>query len=354
MREESFNFLQEMIETPSPSGYEQQVQEVIRRWAGRFADHVRTDVHGNVIASRNPDGRPRVMLAGHCDQLGLMVQFIDDDGYLFVDSIGGHDPMVLVGQRVVVWTAKGAVPGVMARKPIHLLARDKEELEKVPKISDQWVDIGAKNKKEAETLVNVGDPITWELKITRMRGDLVAAPGLDDKTGAWVVMEALRLLHRRKMEAAVFAVSTVQEELGLRGATTSAFGIEPDVGIAVDVTFATDHPTMEKKISGEIKLGNGPVIYRGPNINPRVFDLLLSTAREKKIPHQLGGASRPTGTDANAMQLSRAGVATGLISVPNRYMHSPVEVVSLTDLSNCARLLAEFVLRLTAHTDFTP
>jgi len=354
MRQESLDFLREMIETPSPSGYEQPVQKVIRKRVSSFADEVRTDVHGNVIAVKNPEGWPRIMFAGHCDQLGLMVQYIDDEGFLFVNSIGGHDPIVLVGQDVVAWGPKGPIPGVMARKPVHLLAHDDNELKKAPKVSDLWVDLGAKDKKEAETLVSIGDPITWDLRMTEMRNELAAAPGFDDKTGAWVVMETLRLLSRRELDAAVFAVSTVQEEIGLRGATTSAFGIDPQVGIAVDVTFATDHPSMEKKITGEVNLGKGPVIYRGPNINPRVFDLLHGTANSKKIPHQLAGVAKATGTDANAMQLSRAGVATGLVSVPNRYMHSPVEVVSLKDLTNCARLLAEFALSVTKHTDFTP
>jgi endoglucanase len=354
MRAESLNFLRQLVEAPSPSGYEQPAQRVVRDWITPHADEVRTDVHGNVIAVRNPGGFPRVMFAGHCDQLGLMVQHIDDNGFFFVDGIGGHDPIVLVGQNVVVWSRKGPVNGVMARKPVHLLAKDNNELNKAPKISDLWVDIGVKNKKEATTIVDVGDPITWDLKFTELRNGNVAAPGFDDKTGAWVVMEALRLLGSREFEPAVFAVSTVQEEIGLRGATTSTFGIEPQVGIAVDVTFASDHPCMEKKISGEVNLGKGPVIYRGPNINPVVHEMLVKTAKSKRVPHQLKGASRATGTDANVMQISRAGVATGLVSVPNRYMHSPVEVVCLKDLDNCARLLAEFVCLVKNTEDFTP
>lgn len=354
MRTESLDFLRKMVETPSPSGYEQPVQKVVREWVSKFADEVRTDLHGNVIAAKNPKGSPRIMFAGHCDQLGLMVQHIDDEGFIYVNPIGGHDPIVLVGQCVIVWGPKGPIKGVMARKPVHLLARNNDELSKAPKISDLWVDIGVKDKKEAESIVEMGDPITWDLKITELRNDLMAAPGFDDKTGAWVVMEALRILSTRKFDAAVFAVSTVQEEIGLRGATTSAFGVEPQVGIAVDVTHATDHPSMEKKISGEVNLGKGPVIARGPNINPVVYDVMVKTARSKKIPFQLNGQSRATGTDANAIQISRAGVATGLVSVPNRYMHSPVEVISLKDLENCAKLLAEFVMAVTKQTDFTP
>ncbi|NLC58803.1 MAG: M42 family metallopeptidase [Armatimonadetes bacterium] len=352
MRDESLDFLRRVLEAPSPAGYERPVQQVVREWAGRYADEVRTDVHGNVIAALNPEGQPRVMLAGHCDQIALQVQYIDDSGYLFVDQIGGHDVAVILGQHVVVWTRSGPVPGVIARKPIHLMKDDEDK--KPPKLQDLWVDIGAANKEEAQAAVEIGDTVTWVLGMRTLRNDLVAAPAFDDKSGVFVVMEALRLLAGEKFPAAVFAVSTVQEELGLRGAITSPFSVEPKVGIAVDVTFATDHPGVEKKIVGDIALNKGPVLHRGPNINPVVFEHLVAAAKEKGIPYQLNAAPRGTGTDANAMQTSRGGVATALVSIPNRYMHSPVETVSLRDLQHAAELLAAFVLRLTAETDFTP
>jgi endoglucanase len=343
-------FLKNLLETPSASGYEQPVAAVVRDRMKPYADEIETDYHGNVIASLNPQGSPRVMFAGHCDQISFMIQHVDDKGYLFVNAIGGHDMMVVVGQAVTVWADKGPVPGVMARKPIHLLQGDANK----PKMTDLWVDIGAKSKKEAERLVEIGDPVTWRLGMSTLRNDLLVSPGMDDKVGTWVVMEALRLLKGRAFEAAVFAVATVQEEIGLRGAKTSAFGIDPQIGLAVDVTFCTDHPDMDSKQTGEVKLHEGAVITRGPNINPKVCKLLVETAKQKKIPHQLCGESRPTGTDANAIQLNRAGVATGLVSVPNRYMHSPVEVVSARDLEACAKLLAEFVCRVDAETDFRP
>ncbi|HID06189.1 MAG TPA: M20/M25/M40 family metallo-hydrolase, partial [Armatimonadetes bacterium] len=215
-------------------------------------------------------------------------------------------------------------------------------------------ELDAKDKKDAQKLIDIGDPVTFELKMQRLHNNAFASSGLDDKVGTWVIMEALRLLSTKKFDSAVFAVSTVQEELGLRGARTSAFGINPQVGIAVDVTFATDHPEMDKKQVGEIKLHKGPVIYRGPNINPVVYELLLRAAKRRRIPYQLAGVSRATGTDANAIQITRAGVAAGLISIPNRYMHSPVEVASLTDLNNAARLLAAFVELVKKDTDWTP
>jgi tetrahedral aminopeptidase len=241
---------------------------------------------------------------------------------------------------------------VVSRKAPHLLTND--EKNKVPQFQDVWIDIGVKDKKEAETLVSPGDPVTIELTHKEMRNGLFTSPGLDDKVGVWVVMETLRLLKDRKLEAAVFCVSTVQEEIGLRGATTSAYGIHPAVGIAVDVTHATDTPGNEKKQLGETKLGAGPVLFRGPNINPHVHDRLFAAAKARELAVQIRGVPRATGTDANAIQLARDGVATGLVGIPNRYMHSPVEVVSLEDLDSAARLLAEFCASVTANMDWVP
>lgn len=352
MRRASLRFLQDILKAPSPSGYEQPAQAVVRAYASEFADDVRTDVHGNVIASLNASGAPRIMFAGHVDQIGFITQHIDDKGFISFRGIGGHDVAVLLGQRVSVWTKGGPVQGVIARKAIHVLTGD--ERGKVPEMHDLWVDIGAKSKDEAAGIVNIGDPITFELGFGELRNGLAHAPGMDDKVGVWVSIEALRLLDGKTFDASVFAVSTVQEEIGLRGAHTSAFGIEPLAAIAVDVTHATDYPGMDPKRYGEVKIGGGPVVTRGANINPRVFDLLCQVAEKKKIPIQIEAAPGGTGTDANAIQISRSGVATGLVSVPNRYMHSPVEVVALDDLENAAKLLAEFVLAVDASTDFTP
>jgi endoglucanase len=295
------------------------------------------------------------MLAGHCDQLGLLVEYIDDNGYLYVQPIGGWDMQILLGQSLCVWStgrAQGPLNGVVARRAPHLLTAD--EKKKVPEFHDVWIDIGAKDKKEAQELVTIGDPITVMLSYRELRNDLAFAPGMDDKVGVWTVMETLRLMQGRKLHAAVFCVSTVQEEIGLRGATTSTYGVNPHVGIAVDVTHATDTPGNDKKQIGEVGLGKGPVIVRGANINPHVFDRLTDQARTNEIPHQIKAHPRGTGTDANAMQLSREGVATGLIGLPNRYMHSPVEVVSLKDLDAAARLLAEFCGNVTPAMDWTP
>lgn len=352
MHDESHAFLRRLLETPSPSGYERAIQDVVRAWAKPLADEVRTDRHGNVIAVRNPNGQPRIMLAGHCDQIALMVQYIDENGFLYVQPMGGWDMQILLGQFLTVWAKSGPLQGVVSRKATHLLTA--EEKKKVPEFTDIWVDIGVADRKEAEELVSPGDTVTFNLGLHPMRNNLAAAPAMDDKVGVWVVMEALRLLHGRPLKAAVYCVSTVQEEIGLRGAQTSTYGLNPQIGIAVDVTHASDTPNGEKKQLGDVKLGKGPALFRGPNINPRVFDRLFEVARSREIPAQLKGAPRATGTDANAMQLTRDGVATGLVGIPNRYMHSPVETVSLDDLDNAARLLAAFCESVTADMDLTP
>ncbi|MGE5194359.1 MAG: M42 family metallopeptidase [Deltaproteobacteria bacterium] len=352
MEDRAFDFLSDLLTSPSPSGYEQPVQTVVRNYVGGFADEVRTDWHGNVIAAVNPSGSPRIMLAGHCDQIGLMVKHIDERGFVWVDSIGGWDIQMLIGQHMVVWGRNGAVPGVIARKPIHLLSQ--EDRKKVPELKDLWIDIGVKDRDEARQVVSVGDPVTFELGLRKLRNNLAAAPGMDNKVGAWVVMSALQLVATRAAQAAVFAVSTVQEEIGLRGAQTSAFTIDAQIGIAVDVTHATDCPTLDVKQYGDINLGDGPVLYRGPNVNPAVHARLVQQAGQCEIPYQIGGLSRAASNDANVMQITRGGLATGIVAIPNRYMHSPVEVVSLADLENAAKLIAEFCVSVTKDTDFTP
>ncbi len=352
MNAASLDFLRRLLETPSPSGYEQPIQEVVRQYVASFADQVSTDVHGNVIVARNPGAPLRVMFAGHCDQIGFLVQYIDAEGFLYVQPIGGWDPMVLIGQKLTVWTSSGPVFGAMARKPIHLLSD--EERKQVQKLKDLWLDIGAKDKAEAAGLVKVGDPVTLQLGFTQMRNALGCSPAMDNKSGLWVAIEALRRTSPKKLNCALFAVSTVQEEIGLRGATTSTYGVNPQVGIAIDVTHATDCPTIDKKQEGDVALGKGPVIYRGPNMNPMVVEKLMETAAAGEIAYQVAASGRATPTDASSIQTSRGGVATGLLSIPNRYMHSPVEMISLDDIDRAADLLAGFALRLNGDEKFTP
>ena len=346
------SFLRQVLETPSPSGYEEPVQRLVREYAGKFADEVRTDLHGNVIACVNPGAKLRVMFAGHADQIGLIVTFVNENGFLYTNPIGGWDPQQLIGQRMTIHTASGPVPAVISRKPIHVL--DEEERKQVVKLKDMWLDVGAKSQIEAAEIVRVGDPVTLELGYQEMRNGFANSPGMDNKTGLWVAMEAARRAAKQKLNVSVYAVATVQEEIGLRGAHTSAYGVDPQVGIAVDVTHATDCPTMDKTQNGDLKLGGGPVIARGPNMNPLVVERLRAAADKADIVCQWEAIGRGTGTDANAIQLARGGVAAGLVSIPNRYMHSAVEMCSLDDLDKAAELLAAFVADLEANADFTP
>jgi endoglucanase len=346
------DFFKTLLVTPSPSGYERPIQDVVRRYVGDFADRVTTDVHGNVIAVKNPDAPLRVMLAGHCDQIGMLVQHIDAEGFLYVNTIGGWDPQQLVGQRMTVWTSGGPVPGIISRKAIHLLTE--EERKQVVKLKEMWLDIGAKDKAEAEGVASIGDPVTLELGFQEMRNNFANSPAMDDKCGLWVCIEALRRASAKKLNCALYAVSTVQEEIGLRGAQTSAYGIDPHVGIAVDVTHATDCPTVDKKQEGDVALAKGPVIYRGPNMNPVVVERLIDAAKTSEIPYQLAASGRATPTDANTIQITRAGVAAALVSIPNRYMHSAVEMISLDDIDRAADLLAAFAVGLSGSEDFTP
>ena len=352
---EDTRFLERLLDAPGPSGFETRAARVWREEAEAFAERVWSDVSGNTVAALNPDGRPRVMLAGHIDEIGLQVTHVDDEGFLYFDGIGGWDPQVLVGQRVRVLGTDGDVPGVVGKKAIHLM--DQEERQKASKIKDLWVDVGAASSEEVGKLgVRVGDPMVLGAAMVRLAGDRIASRAVDNRIGAYVVLEALRLLADERPAAAVFAVATAQEEIGYSGggARTSAWALEPDVALVVDVTFSTDVPDISKKEHGDHRVGGGPVVTRGSAAHPVVFDRLVEAAETEGMPITLQAAPRSTRTDADAIYLSRSGVPTGIVSVPNRYMHSPNEVVSLADLERTARLLATFVRRLDAHADFTP
>ncbi len=352
MRPESIQFLENLVNTPGPSGYEQPVQSLFRAYVQGFADDVRTDVLGNVIAVRNPLGRPRIMLAGHADEIGFQIRHISDEGMLYFGAIGGHDAIVATGQRVIVHTASGPVPGVLGRKAVHLL--EPEERDKAPKLKDMWIDIGACSKEEAAKKVSIGDCVTYDATFRQLGEDICVARSFDDKMGAFIVAEVLRLLQGKEFPASVCAVATVQEEIGIRGAITGAFGVNPDVGIAVDVGHSTDYPGADKRTGGDVKLGGGPMIARGAHINPRVYELLTEAARRQEIPYVVEAVPGGTGTDADALQISRAGVAAGVVSVPLRYMHTPNEVISLKDIEAAAAILAAFCESVTAEEDWIP
>jgi endoglucanase len=354
MTKQTKNFLADLINSISPSGYEAPVAKVWKAEAEKFASKVWTDTHGNSHAVVNSGGSPRVMFAGHYDEIGFQISYIDDKGFLWIQALGGWDPQIAQGQRVQVMTKKGIVRGVIGKVAIHL--QTPEQRKKVSEIKDLWVDIGAKDKKDAEKRVEIGDPLVVAYGFEELANGLAAGRAFDDRAGAFVILEAAKQLAKLNPKAEIHAVATVQEEIGLRGATTAAYGIDPDIGIAVDVTFATDHPNMGEAMKREnlIELGKGPVITRGPNINAKLFDLLVKTAKAEKIPYQINAEPRGTGTDANALQLNRSGVTTALVSIPLRYMHSPCELISLKDLEETAKLLAKTVAKITPRTSFVP
>jgi len=352
---EGIRFLEQLLDAPGPSGYETRPARVWRQEAESFANRVWGDVTGNTFAAVNPDARPRVMMAGHIDEIGLQITYIDDDGYIYVDEIGGWDPQVLVAQRVRILGRDGDVPGVVGKKPIHLIKSD--ERSKAAKVSDLWVDVGAASRDEVKELgIRVGDPMVLDVKMVHLAGDRIASRAIDNRIGAFVVLEALRLLAQDPPAAGAVAVATTQEEIGYSGggARTGAFTLEPDVALVVDVTFSTDVPDINKKEVGDHKIGGGPVLSRGSAVHPMVFERLASVAEAEGIPHTIQAAPRATRTDADGIHLVRTGVPTGLVSVPNRYMHSPNEIVSVEDLRLTARLLAAFVRSLDGDTDFTP
>jgi putative aminopeptidase FrvX len=355
MREESFQFLSSLIAAPSPSGFEQPAQRVFREYVAQFAE-VCGDVLGNSIARIKcpDDDRPRVMLVGHSDEIGLLVRYIDDNGFLYFGAVGGVDSQITQGMRVNVHSERGPVSGVIGKKPIHLI--EQKDRDVVVKLDAQYIDIGASGRKEAEELVRIGDPVTFAVGLERLAGDRAMARGFDDKAGSFVVAEVLRSVAEAGGELPVqlFGVSSVQEEIGLRGGVTSTYSVKPDIGICVEVDFATDQPDVDKKQQGDVSLGKGPIVPRGANINPALFDLIVDTARLEEIPIQITGVPRATGTDANVMQISRNGVATALVKIPLRYMHTPVEVLSLSDLENAVRLIVATLHRISSREAFIP
>lgn len=351
------SFLERLLDAPGPSGFEVRPARVWREEAETFAHDVDVDVSGNSFATVNPGGAPKVMLAGHIDEIGLQVTHIDDEGFLYVDEIGGWDPQVLVAQRVTLLGREGDVPGVVGKKAIHLIQPD--ERGKATKTNQLWVDVGASTRQGVADLgLRVGDPMVIAQSMVRLAGDRIASRAIDDRIGAFVVLEAIRMLSHESggNVAQATAVATAQEEIGYQGggARTSAYRLDPDVAIVVDVTFSTDVPDIEKKELGDHRLGGGPVLSRGSAAHNAVFEMLASVAEAEDIPYTIQASPKATRTDADGIHLTRQGVPTGLISVPNRYMHSPNEVVSVEDLFNTSRLIAAFIRQLRPDTDFTP
>lgn len=343
-------FLLDLLHASSPSGYEFEAQNVIEKYIAPVASSLKKDALGNRIANINPEGSPHVLMTGHMDEIGFIIRYINKDGFLFFDTIGGHDVGLISGRKVRILTQKGFVYGVTGRRAIHLLTA--EERKQMPKLQSIWIDIGARNKEEAMEKVSVGDAVVYDNEPFYLDNGCLCARGIDDRGGTYVVQEVLRRLSKEHMDASLTAVSTTQEEIGTRGAIPAAYEVHPDIGIAVDVGHATDFPDGDSNKLGEFKLGAGPIIARGPNISPRVFEALKSCAERLKIPYQVEAESGPTGTDARVIQMSRKGVATGLVSIPLRYMHTPHELACLDDIEWVIQLLVEFTRSLKKNDKF--
>ncbi|MEY8340804.1 M42 family metallopeptidase [Adlercreutzia muris] len=354
MKKKQIKFLKQLVETPSPTGFEEPVAALVRERLGTVADEVSTDTMGSVSAvlSGTDEAAPSLMLAAHMDEIGLMVTYISPEGFLSVASLGGVDAAILPGMRVDVHTAAGPLRGIVGRKPIHLIEPD--ERKAVTPLSGLVIDLGLKPKR-VKKLVSVGDPITFAVGFERFGDGMAVSKCFDDKCGVWVACRVMEKLAAAGRAAGDFiAVATTQEEIGTRGAMTSAHAVNPDVALAFDVTHATDYPGIDAAKYGKIVCGAGPVIARGPNINPVVFERLVAAAKAEGIPYQLEAEPSVTGTDARAIQVARDGIPTGLISVPLRYMHTPTEVVCLADLDATVRLITRFARDLGPQVSFVP
>lgn len=345
MRSESLEFLRKLVNTPSPVGHETRGQRVWLDYAKRFADETFSDAYGNCVAVLNKGGSPRIMLAAHADEIAMAVNYIDDCGYIFVRQMGGVNAAITRAQRLIIHTRNGPVKGVVGVTAPHLMKHD-DDKHKSPKIHDIFIDIGVRKRKDAEKIVQVGDPITLTDEFDILRDDLAVARAFDNRIGTFAVAEALRLLagHRKKLKAEICAVSNVQEEVGLLGARQIAYTLKPDIALVVDVTHATDYPGVNRAQHGDVRIGKGPTITHGGCNHPEVVARIEAVAKSKKIHLQHEAMSNTSGTDTDVIFWTRGGIASALISLPNRYMHSPVELVSLTDLEQIPELLSGFAL----------
>jgi Cellulase M and related proteins len=355
MREQSLNFLRTLVNTPSPVGHEVRGQRVWLDYAGKFADETFSDAYGNCVAVLNKGGSPRLMLAGHADEIAMSVNYINDDGFIYVRKMGGVNAAITKAQRVIIHSSRGnrsPVKGVVGNVAPHLMKEEKDQ--KTPQMHDLFIDIGVSSRKGAEELVRIGDPVTLADEFDLLRNDLAVARAFDNRIGTFAVAEALRLLKgsKAKLHAEVCAVSNVQEEVGLLGARQIAYSLKPDIALVVDVTHATDYPTVNKLQHGDVKIGRGPTITHGGCNHPEVVARIESVAKAKKIPLQHEAMSNTSGTDTDAIFWTRGGIASALISLPNRYMHSPVEVVSLKDLEMIPELLTAFAASLKEGEQF--
>lgn len=334
------SFLEELLTAIGPSGYETEAAHIWMREAETFTDAVDRDTHGNSFATINPGGSPRLLLAGHVDEIGVIVSHIDNEGFIYLKGLGGWDPQVLVGQRIRFRGTSGPITGVIGNTPIHV--KEADERGKAPKISDLWADIGAADGDEAKEYLDVGSVGVIEQPVVKLLGSRIVSRALDNRIGAFVVLEALRHMQDAGVEAEVTAVATVQEEIGSYGARTSAFRIDPDAAIVVDTTFCTAQPGVDNKEYGDVPLGSGVNLTAGPLAHPAILAKMREIADEHEIPHTLTAYTRYTGTDADAIVISREGIPAGILSIPSRYLHSPSEMVELTDVEATIELMVRY------------
>jgi putative aminopeptidase FrvX len=343
--------LRKLLTAPGPSGYEQAAAAVFRDAASAFAEVSHDSVGSTVARVKGTADGPLLAVIGHIDEIGLIVHHIDDEGFLWFGGVGGWDPVILVGQRVEVATRDGVVHGVVGKKPIHLLKE--EERKQVPELRNLHIDIGAADGDEARRRVRIGDVAVIGGEPLEFPNRRVVSRSMDNRLGCFVAFEVARLVAEAGgAPGDVAGVAVTQEEITFAGARTTAFTLEPDIAIVVDVTFSTDTPGSEEKELGSHKFGTGPVITRGSTLDPQVFELLHAAAEEAGIPFTVSASARYTGTDADAVHISRGGIPTGVVSIPLRYMHSPVEIVQLDDVENTAKLIAAFAQKLSADLSF--
>jgi putative aminopeptidase FrvX len=340
-----------LLRAPGPSGYEQAPAAVFREACAEFAEVTHDSVGSTVARVVGTAGGPVLAIVGHIDEIGLIVHHIDDDGFLWFTNVGGWDPVILVGQRLEIITRNGPVTGVVGKKPIHLL--NEEERRKAPELKQLHIDIGAKDGDDARSLVRIGDVAVIVGEPVELPNDRVISRSMDNRIGCFVAYEAARLVAEAGgAPGDVCAVAVSQEEITFAGARTTAFALEPELAIVVDVTFATDAPDTNEKEVGRHRFGSGPVLQRGATLHPQIFELMHDVGEAEGIPFTATASARATGTDADAIHISRAGVPTGVVSVPLRYMHTPVEMVQLDDVHNAARLIAAFAQRLEPGMSF--
>jgi putative aminopeptidase FrvX len=352
MRDESLKFLEKLLNTPSPSGHEARGQRVWLDYASKWADDTYSDAYGNCVATLNKGGSPRIMLAGHADEIGMTVNFVNKEGFIYVRKLGGVDPAITKAQRVVIHSRNGPVKGVVGNVAPHLTKQDGER--KMPKIEELFIDIGARNRAEALQIVQIGDAITLADQFELLRNDLAVSRAFDNRIGTFSVAETLRLLSdkKKKIKAEICAVSNIMEEVGLLGARQIAYSLKPDVAIVVDVTHATDYPTVNQCQHGDVKIGKGPTLTHGGCNHPEVVARIEQVASEQKIHLQHEAMSASSGTDTDVIFWTRGGIPSALISLPNRYMHSPVEVISLRDLEQIPQLMAAFCVSVKKGEEF--